>query len=154
MPRLPFRFRQWVRRHICLHDAHVTGPMCYESLRLDSILFQFRSDGEIRAVNPHLSVRLHIFKEEEPWDNELYILAEHPGRALGILGYLGIRHYQLTRRPQCKRKPSGKKLWFYDEVDITRRDDRDWAVHRILFSDGTVAETVFKDFHCFEARFL
>lgn len=73
--------------------------MRYESLGLDSILFQFRSDGEIRAINPYLSVRLHIFKEGEPWDNEPYIVATHPGRALAVLGCSGIRDYQLTEYP-------------------------------------------------------
>jgi hypothetical protein len=154
---LPVRFRQWLSRHIYLHDAVVHGPT--EQLETVWKCLQWRGmhlDGDQDDIRVHFQLRLLMENARASQDRKnLFIEATHPGQAFVLLCYLGVVGYEVSRwEAMDPDQADGEKLWLYDEVDITQHNDRRLPVHRILFSDGTISEITFQDFRCFEARLL
>jgi hypothetical protein len=154
---LPVRFRQWLSRHIYLHDAVVHGPT--EQLETVWKCLQWRGmhlDGDQDDIRVHFQLRLLMENARASQDRKnLFIEATHPGQAFVLLCYLGVVGYEVSRwEAMDPDQADGEKLWLYDEVDITQHNDRRLPVHRILFSDGTISEITFEDFRCFEARLL
>ncbi|GBD36173.1 hypothetical protein HRbin36_01294 [bacterium HR36] len=153
---MPLRLRQWISRHIYLHDAVVHGPTEQPS-RLRR-LKRFRgmcADTEQDSIHVAFDLHLYVDQRCSPENGKnLFVEAEHPAQAFVWLCYLGVLEYSQSQCEKMRRNSEGQKLWLYDEVDITRKNGERYPVHRILFSDGTIAEIVFRDFHCFEARLL
>lgn len=157
--RLPLAFREWLMSRPYLHDAQVIGPTeSFEQIAaaVSSLSFSplVRVGSERDVLRLHIEWKLLLFEPSEELQRgcKLYVATLDQGRRYSLLAYLGVIKHDLS--PADARETQVRKLWIYDEADLLKRDGRLYAIHRILFSDGSISEIVFEDFHCFEVRFL